>query len=112
AAEHELEIDVGMLVQLLDQQLAAPVIRAARDGKADPSLAALRQLFGGRSEDSVHGCSWKEREALAERQTLAGSWLTTTVFHSQYTSSASVPGSRKPLPEFLTPPNGMCGPAP
>ena len=36
----------------------------------------------------------------------------TTVFNSVYTSSASVPGSRKPLPEFFTPPNGMCGPAP
>src|SRR5919198_3502229 len=100
AAEHQLELDLRMGVQLPNQQLAAAVVRAAGDRKTDAALAGSRDAARGRGEDRFHG------------QTRAGSWLTTTVFHSQYTSNASVPGSRKPLPEFFTPPNGMCGPAP
>ena len=48
------ELDVRMRVQLLDQQLAAPVIGAAGDRKADPPLAAARNLASGRCEQSRH----------------------------------------------------------
>ena len=38
AAEHQLELDVRMRVQLADQQLAAPVVGAAGDRKTDFSF--------------------------------------------------------------------------
>src|SRR5205823_15120537 len=78
SAEQQLEIHRGMLVQLPDQQLTPAVVRAAGDRKTDAAFAALAHYRDG-------------------------SCLTLTVFHSQYTSSDSVPGSRKPLPEFFTP---------
>ena len=56
----------GMRVQLLDQQLAAPVVGAAGDRKTDSSLVCHYDLF----------------------QTLPGTWLITTVFHLAYTRRA------------------------
>ena len=38
SAKHQLEVDVGMGVELLDQQLAAPVVGAAGDRKTDFAL--------------------------------------------------------------------------
>src|SRR6478672_1097227 len=100
SAEHQLKFNRRMAVQLPDQQLAAPVVGAVGDRKTNAALVTARHFPTRGRKQCVHG------------QTRVGSWLTTMVFHSQYTSSASVPGSRKPLPEFFTPPKGMCGPAP
>ena len=65
AAEHQLQVDVRMRVQLLDQQLAAPVVGAAGDRKTDFSFADTD--FGERLWPSLDP---------------PGSWLMTTVFNS------------------------------
>ena len=54
AAEHQLELDVRMRVQLLDQQLAAAVVGAAGDRKADSALAA-RGILRVADAASCHG---------------------------------------------------------
>src|SRR3954454_16293081 len=70
SAEHQLQIDLRMIVQLADEELTAAVIGAARDRKTDPALSAPGPLGRRRREQGIH-------------HTFAGSWLTTTVFHSQ-----------------------------
>jgi hypothetical protein len=52
-AEHELELDVGVVAQLADEQLTSPVIGAAGDGKADPPFA-VRNPSRGRRKQGRH----------------------------------------------------------
>src|SRR6266516_7861034 len=47
-----------------------------------------------------------------DRHVCAGSAIRFTYFHSLYTSSASTPASRQPVPDCLTPPKPMCGSLP
>src|SRR6185437_13344202 len=58
----------------------------------------LRAPAGGDERDGFHAA--------------AGSCVKYTVFQSEYRSSASVPGSRQPVLEFFSPPNGTCGSKP
>ena len=54
-AEHKLEVDLGMRVQLLDEQLTASVIRAVRNRKADTALPDPRNLRRSRRRDESGG---------------------------------------------------------
>src|SRR5262249_16252589 len=72
AAEHQLEIDLRMLVQLPDEELTAAVVGAARHREADPPPAALRLLAGGRREHGFH----RSAKAFALRLTASPYALT------------------------------------
>ena len=54
SAQHQLELDGRMVVQRLDQQLAAPVVRAAGDRKTDAALPAAGDLAARGGKQRVH----------------------------------------------------------
>jgi len=69
-AQHQLEFQARMLLQPAKEELAAPVVGTARQREADAPPAVARGLRGAGGEECLG-------------HTDAGSWFTTTVFHSQ-----------------------------
>ena len=76
-----------------------------RSGDADDAEACPQEAD---REDASDG-AWSEDR---NRHVRAGSAMRLTYFHSVYTSSASTPASRQPVPDCLTPPKPMCGSLP
>ena len=77
-------------------------VRDADDGHAGVRRAGRRASRRRRRGRGLPQC----------RSCLRGSTTRFTTFRSEYTSSASIPASRQPVPESLTPPKPMCGSEP